>query len=172
MRKEKFCEDSFTVMTHLTMPNDTNHLGDLMGGILMQWMDIVSAMAGMRHCNAPVVTAGVDHVSFEKPIPLGAMVILESFVSRTFNTSLEVYIEVFKEDLDGERTKCNEAFFTFVALDRETRKPISTPRVIPQSEKEIRLHEAALRRRELRLIMSGRILPKDASNLKQLFDLK
>ncbi len=171
MRKEKFCEESLTVMTHLTMPNDTNHLGDLMGGTLMQWMDIVSAMAGMRHCNAPVVTAGVDHVSFEKPIPLGAMVILESFVTRTFNTSLEVYTEVHKENLDGERTKCNEAFFTFVALDRETRKPITTPRAIPKSDKERELHEGALRRRELRLIMAGRIQPKDATNLKRLFDL-
>lgn len=172
MRKEKNCKESFTVMTHLTMPNDTNYLGDLMGGTLMQWMDIVSAMAGMRHCNAPVVTAGVDHVSFEKPIPLDAMVILESFVTRTFNTSLEVYTVVYKENLDGERAKCNEAFFTFVALDRKTKKPITTPKAIPQSDKEKELHEGALRRRELRLIMAGRIQPKDATNLRKLFDIR
>lgn len=157
-------------MTHLTMPNDTNHLGDLMGGILMQWMDIVSAMAGMRHCNSPVVTAGVDHVSFDQPIPLGSMVILEGRVTRAFTTSIEVYIEVYKENLDGERTKCNEAFFTFVSLDRESRKPIETPLVEPKSVREQELHDGALRRRELRLIMAGRMKPGEADHLKALFD--
>lgn len=157
-------------MTHLTMPNDTNHLGDLMGGILMQWMDIVSAMAGMRHCNSPVVTAGVDHVSFDQPIPLGSMVILEGRVTRAFTTSIEVYIEVYKENLDGERTKCNEAFFTFVSLDRESRKPIETPLVEPKSVREQELHDGVLRRRELRLIMAGRMKPGEADHLKALFD--
>jgi len=157
-------------MTHLTMPNDTNHLGDLMGGILMRWMDIAGAMAGMRHCNSPVVTAGVDHVSFDQPIPLGSMVILEGRVTRAFNTSLEVYIEVFKEDLDGSRVKCNEAFFTFVSLDRHTRKPNLTPLLVPETKREQELHDGALRRRDLRLIMAGRLEPGEAEHLKALFD--
>lgn len=170
MRRKKKPHDSFTTMTHLVMPNDTNHLGDLMGGILMRWMDIVGAMAGMRHCNSSVVTAGVDHVSFDRSIPLGAMVILEGWVTRAFTTSIEVYIEVYKENLDGERTKCNEAFFTFVSLDRETRKPIKTPLVVPESAREQELHDGALRRRELRLIMAGRMKPGQADHLKALFE--
>ncbi len=157
-------------MTHLVMPNDTNHLGDLMGGILMRWMDVAGAMAGMRHCNSPVVTAGVDHVSFDLSIPLGAMVVLEGWVTRAFTTSIEVFIEVFKEDLDGQRTKCNEAFFTFVSLDRETRKPIQTPLVEPGTKREHALYDGALRRRELRLIMAGRMEPGEAGHLKALFD--
>ena len=169
MRGKKKTSESFTVTTHLTMPNDTNHLGDLMGGILMRWMDIAGAMAGMRHCNSPVVTAGVDHVSFDQPIPLGSVVILEGRVTRTFTTSLEVYIEVFKEDLDGERSRCNEAFFTFVSLDRETRRPKEAPAVVPETDRDHELYEGALRRRELRLIMAGRMEPGEAAHLKELF---
>src|SRR5690625_6074313 len=75
--KRKTCRQSLTTMTQLILPNDTNHLGDLMGGTLMRWMDMAGAMAAMRHTNAPVVTAAVDHVSFQKGIPLGAMVVLE-----------------------------------------------------------------------------------------------
>ena len=170
MRKKKNSKDSFTVMTHLVMPNDTNHLGDLMGGILMRWMDITGAMAGMRHCNSPVVTAGVDQVSFDQSIPLGSMVILNGWVTRVFTTSLEVYIEVYKEDLDGHRIKCNQAFFTFVSLDRNTRKPNVAPIVEPESQQEKDLFEGALRRRELRLIMAGRMKPGEADNLKALFE--
>lgn len=170
MRRTKKSSDSYTVMTQLIMPNDTNHLGDLMGGILLRWMDIAGALAGTRHCNTPVVTAAVDNVSFEQPIPLGTMVILEAWVTRTFNTSLEIYMEVFMEHLDGTRTKCNEAFFTFVALDQESRKPVVTPLVEPATDREKELYDGALRRRELRLIMAGRMKPGEADNLKALFE--
>lgn len=159
-------------MTQLIMPNDTNHLGDLMGGILLRWMDIAGAMAGGRHCNTPVVTAAVDNVSFDQPIPLGSMVILEAWVTRAFTTSFEVYMEVFTEQLDGNRIKCNEAFFTFVALDKDTRKPILTPIVEPVSDRDKELYDGALRRRELRLIMAGRMKPEEAKNLKELFDYR
>lgn len=169
MPNPKKAKDSYTVMTQLIMPNDTNHLGNLMGGVMMRWMDIVGALSGMRHCNSPVVTAAVDHISFKEPIKLGSMITLESFVTRSFNTSLEVYVEVFSESLKGEKIKCNDAFFTFVALDEESRKPCATPEVIPESKRECELYESAIRRRELRLIMSGRIEPKNADNLKKLF---
>ncbi|GAA5222222.1 acyl-CoA thioesterase [Membranihabitans marinus] len=165
----KKVKDSHTVMTQLILPNDTNHLGNLMGGVMMRWMDIVCALSGMRHCNGPVVTAAVDHISFNEPIALGSMITLECFVTRAFKTSLEVYVEVFSESFSGVKTKCNEAFFTFVALDEETKKPVKVPAVIPESERELQLYESALRRRELRLIMSGRIDPKDADSLKMLF---
>ena len=172
MRKSKKSSDSFTVMTQLIMPNDTNHLGNLMGGILLRWMDVAGAMAGMRHCNAPVVTAAVDNVSFEQPIPLGTMVVIEGRVSRAFSTSCEVYMEVYTEQLDGERTKCNEAFFTFVAVDPDSRKPVMAPLVKPQTDREKELYDGALRRRELRLIMAGRMKPQEAKNLKELFDYR
>lgn len=158
-------------MTQLTMPNDTNYLGDLMGGILMKWMDIAGAMSAMRHCNNPVVTAAVDHVSFRQAIPLGAMVVLEAFVTRTFNTSLEVYIEVFKEDLNGERIKCNEAFLTFVSLDPVSRVPIPVPEVVPETPRQKELFEGAVNRRELRLVMAGRLKPAEAGHLKKIFQL-
>lgn len=169
MRKTKKSSESYTVMTQLTMPNDSNHLGNLMGGVLMRWMDIAGAMIGMRHCNTAVVTAAVDHVSFELPISLGSMVILEGWVTRAFNTSIEIYLEVFTENFEGERTKCNEAFFTFVALDRESRRPVEVPLVQPETPKEKELYDGALRRRELRLIMAGRMKPEDAGNLRDLF---
>lgn len=170
MRAEKTPGDSFTVMTQLIMPNDTNHLGNLMGGTLLRWMDIAGAMTGMRHCNTPVVTAAVDNVSFNQPIPLGSVVILEGRVTRAFSSSIEVFLEVFSEQLSGERIKCNEAFFTFVAIDGTSRKPVETPLIIPQSDREKELYEGALRRRELRLIMAGRISPDEAPNLKKLFN--
>jgi len=158
-----------TVMTQLILPNDTNHLGDLMGGTLMRWMDMAGAMAAMRHTNTPVVTAAVDHVSFQKGIPLGSMVVLETFVTRVFRTSLEVFIEVYKEDLDGDRVKCNEAFLTFVALDEATRKPIPAPDVLPETPRQKELFDGALRRRELRLVMAGRMKPEEAGDLRKLF---
>lgn len=167
--KRKTCGQSLTTMTQLILPNDTNHLGDLMGGTLMRWMDMAGAMAAMRHTNSPVVTAAVDHVSFQKGIPLGAMVVLEAFVTRTFRTSLEVFIEVFKEDLNGERIKCNEAFLTFVALDAQTQRPTPVPAIEAVTKREIELYEGALRRRELRLVMAGRMKPEEADDIKKLF---
>src|SRR5699024_1983779 len=144
MKQSKTCGESMTVMTQLILPNDTNHLGDLMGGTLMRWMDMAGAMAAMRHTNTPVVTAAVDHVSFQKGIPLGSMVVLETFVTRVFRTSLEVFIEVYKEDLDGDRVKCNEAFLTFVALDEATRKPIPAPDALPETPRQKELFHGAL----------------------------
>lgn len=169
MKQSKTCRESLTIMTQLILPNDTNHLGDLMGGTLMRWMDMAGAMAAMRHTNTPVVTAAVDHVSFQKGIPLGSMVILEAFVTRTFRTSLEVFIEVHKENLHGEKIKCNEAFLTFVALDEESRKPVPAQEIIPESSREKELYAGALRRRELRLVMAGRMKPEEAGDLRKLF---
>src|SRR4051794_12767777 len=108
---------SLIVMTELVLPNDTNVFGNLMGGRLMYWMDIASALAAQKHCNAPVVTASVDNISFENPIKLGNVVHIEAKVSRAFNSSMEVHIRVWGEDLKLQhRYKSNEAYYTFVAL--------------------------------------------------------
>ncbi len=87
--------ESLTMMTEIVLPNDTNIFGNLMGGRLMYWMDIASAIAAQRHCNAPVVTASVDNISFENPIKLGNTVHIEAKVSRAFNSSMEVHVEKF-----------------------------------------------------------------------------
>ena len=157
------------VMTELVLPNDTNTFGNLMGGRLLYWMDIAAALAAMKHCGSPVVTASVDNISFEAPIKLGNVVHIEAKVSRAFNTSMEVHLNVWGEDvLHQYRYKSNEAYYTFVALDPNG-KPRTVPKLVPQTEEEKRLHEGALRRRQLRLILGGKMKPDDAAELKALF---
>jgi acyl-CoA hydrolase len=162
-------KDSYIIMTELVLPNDTNTFGNLMGGRLMYWMDISSALAAAKHCNAPVVTASVDNISFENPIKLGNVVHIEAKVSRAFNTSMEVYLSVWGEDITQQyRYKSNEAYFTFVALDPNG-KPRKVPELIPETEDEQKLFEGALRRRQVRLILGGKMKPDEASELKALF---
>jgi len=161
--------DSSVIMTELVLPNDTNVFGNLMGGRLMYWMDIAAALAAIKHCASPTVTASVDNISFESPIKLGNVVHLEARVSRAFNTSMEIHINVWGEDaLQQYRYKSNEAFYTFVALDPEG-KPRKVPEVTPETEEEIRLYDSALRRRQIRLILGGKMKPGDATELKALF---
>jgi acyl-CoA hydrolase len=160
---------SRTVMTEIVLPNDTNVFGNLMGGRLMYWMDIAAAIAAQKHCNAPVVTASVDNISFENPIKLGNTVVIEAQVTRAFQTSMEVHLKVWGEDHTQQyRYKSNEAYYTFVALD-PNRKPRPVPQLIPETEDEKRLFDSALRRRQLRLILGGKLKPDDATELKALF---
>lgn len=162
--------DSKTVMTELIMPNDTNPMNNLMGGYLMRWMDIVSAICAGKHCEAHVVTAAVDHISFHIPIFLGDVITLEASVTRAFNTSVEIFVEVFANDIKGQKPRrCNHAYFTFVALDDKKKNPAPVPPLLPLSSEENQLYEGAARRRELRLILSGRMKAKDASLLRQYF---
>ena len=169
MRAKKVNE-SRTTMTELIMPNDTNPLDNLMGGNLMRWMDIAAGICGGRHCEAYVVTASVDHISFTRPIHLGDVITLEAQVTRAFNTSVEVYVEVFATDMkDGNPRRSNHAYFTMVAIDDVNRKPMSTPDVIPLTQEEQKLFDSAARRREIRLILSGRMKPEEANDLRALF---
>jgi acyl-CoA hydrolase len=168
----KKVSDSRTVMTELIMPNDTNPMGNLMGGYLMRWMDIVTAIAAGKHCEAHVVTAAVDHISFQNAINLGDVITLEAAVTRAFTTSVEVYVEVFANDIKGlNPRRCNHAYFTFVALDDKKRTPIPVPAVLPLSSEEQNLFEGAARRREMRLILSGRIKAKEATEIKKYFEI-
>jgi acyl-CoA hydrolase len=160
---------SFTIMNEVVLPNDTNTFGNLMGGRLMYWMDIAAAIASGKHCNAPVMTASVDNISFKTPIKLGNVVHIEAQITRAFNTSMEVHIRVWGEDpLHQYRYESNEAYFTFVALDPNG-KPRPVPAAIAETEIEKKLYEGALRRRQLRLILAGKMKPDDASELKALF---
>ena len=165
----KKASESFIVMNELVLPNDTNVFGNLMGGRLMYWMDIAAAMASSKHCNAPSMTASVDNISFKNPIKLGNVVHIEAYVSRAFNTSMEIYIRVWGEDnLHQYKYESNEAYFTFVALD-SNRKPRTVPPVLAETAEEKKLFAGALRRRQLRLILSGKMKPEDAEELKALF---
>lgn len=162
-------KDTLTIMTELVLPNDTNGFGNLMGGRLMYWMDIAAAIAAGKHCNAPTVTASVDNISFESPIKLGNVVHIEAKVTRAFTSSMEVYLKVWGEDSTQQyRYKSNEAYYTFVALD-PNRKPRPVPQIVPETEEEKGLFEGALRRRQLRLILGGKMKPDDADELKALF---
>ena len=167
--KEKTPKQSIANMTELVLPNDTNTLGNLMGGRLLHWMDIVSAISAAKHCNRVVVTASVDFVDFKSPIALGEIVLLEAKVTQAFNTSMEVRIEVYAENMQsGEKRYCNSAFYTFVAVDQSGR-PIPVPKIFPENEEEVSWCESALRRRELRLIMAGRMKPDQATHVKKIF---
>jgi acyl-CoA hydrolase len=161
--------ETFTMMTEIVLPNDTNVFGNLMGGRLMYWMDIAAAIAAQRHCNSPVVTASVDNISFENPIKLGNTVHIEAKVSRAFNTSMEVHLKVWGEDFTQQfKYKSNEAYYTFVALDSD-RRPKKVPVLVPETDEEKKTFEGALRRRQLRLILGGKMKPDDAEELKALF---
>ena len=165
----KKAKDSHIIMTEIVLPNDTNVHGNLMGGRLMYWMDIAAALSAGKHCNAPVVTASVDNISFENPIRLGNVVHIEAQVSRAFNTSMEIYIRVWGEDhMQQYKYKSNEAYYTFVALD-PNKKPRLVPPVVVETEEEKRLFDGALRRRQLRLILGGKLKPEDAEELRALF---
>ena len=167
--KAKTPKESFTATTEQVLPNDTNHLGNLFGGRLLQWMDISAAIASHRHCKRVCVTATVNNVSFTAPIKQSSIVTLEAKVSRAFTTSMEVFIDVFVEDaVTGERKKCNEAIYTFVAIDQNG-SPLPVPELIPETEEEKSRFAGALRRRQLALILAGRMKPEDASELKSLF---
>ncbi len=143
-----------------------------MGGRLMHWMDIVSAIAAQRHSNRIVVTASVDNISFSKAIQLGNVVTLRAFVTRAFTSSMEVYIEVTAEDIpSAKKIATNKAFFTFVAVD-QMGKPIDVPPVTPETEEEKELFDGALRRRQLRLVLGKRMKPEEATELKSIFITK
>lgn len=162
-------KDSNVIMTELVLPNDTNTFGNLMGGRLMYWMDIAAALAAMKHAGAPVVTASVDNISFENPIRLGNVVHIEARVSRAFTTSMEVYLKVSGEDaLQQNKYKSNEAYYTFVSLGSDN-KAIPVHALVPETEEDIKLFDGALRRRQLRLILGGKMKPDDATELKALF---
>lgn len=167
--EKKFSKESFTIMNELVLPNDTNTLNNLMGGRLLHWMDIAAAISAQKHCNRIVVTASVDNVSFKNPIKLGDVITIEAKVTRAFNTSMEVRLEVWAENIPtGERKKSNEAYYTFVAFNQSA-ETLRVPEIIPESEEEMELYAGALRRRQLRLVLGGKMEAKDATELKALF---
>ncbi len=136
----------------------------------MHWMDVVSAIAGQKHSNCTVVTASVDNISFRVGIQLGNVVTLRAKVTRAFNSSMEIRIDVEAEDIPGnKKVSSNSAYFTFVAVDSNG-QPVEVPEVVPENDEEQALYDGALRRRQLRLVLAGRMKPQEAKELKALFD--
>lgn len=158
--------DSLVTMTELVMPNDTNTVGNLFGGRLMHWMDISGALSAAKHSGYVCVTASVNNISFRVPIELGEVVTLIARVVRSFNTSMEVHIEVYKENLKvRDKIKCNEAYFTYVAID-ENKKPSLVDEIQPLSDEESLHYVQALIRRQLKLLMAGKIKLEEAPELQ------
>ena len=166
----KTSKESLTVLTDLVLPGDTNYLDNLFGGELLARMDRACSIAARRHSSRIVVTASVNHVAFNKSVPVGSVVTLEAKVSRAFKSSMEVYVDVWIEDRQsGHRTKVNEGIYTFVAVD-ETGKPVIIPQIIPETDLEKERFDGALRRKQLSLVLAGKMEPSNATELKALFN--
>jgi acyl-CoA hydrolase len=132
-------------------------------------MDRAASITARRHSRRICVTASVNHVAFNRAIPLGSVVTVESKVSRTFNTSMEIFIDVWIEDREsGIKNKANEAIYTFVAVDQNG-GPIQVPELIPETDQEKDRYEGALRRKQLSLILAGKMKASEATELKKLF---
>lgn len=160
---------SLAESTKLVLPNDTNTLGNLFGGRLLAWMDEIAFVSANRHSKRIAVTASVNNVSFNEPIKLGDTVTLRAKVSRAFTSSMEVIIDVSIEDKSTDKVvSSNQAIYTFVAVDQNG-LPIEIPSIIPETEEEKKRYDAALRRKQLSLILAGKLDPKEATELKALF---
>lgn len=163
-------KESKTTHTDLVLPSETNPLNNLFGGELLARMDRAASISARRHSRRVVVTASVNHVAFNRSIPVGSVVTVEAIVSRAFRTSMEVFIEVYVEDREsGERSMSNEAIYTFVAVD-DLGSPVAIPELKPETKAEQERYEAALRRKQLSLVLAGKLKANDASELKALFE--
>ena len=169
MEKTKKASESLTVMTNIVLPNETNSLRNLFGGELLAKMDRCASISAARHCERRVVTASVNHVAFNRAVPIGSVVTVEAKISRSFKSSMEIYIDVWIEDREsGQRNKANEGIYTFVAVD-DTGRPVEVAPIIPETELEKQRFDAALRRKQLSLVLAGKMNPHDATELKALF---
>jgi acyl-CoA hydrolase len=166
----KHPSESLTILTDLVLPSETNPLNNLFGGELLARMDRAASIAARRHSRRIVVTASVNHVAFNRAVPIGSVVTLEAKISRSFKSSMEIYIDVWIEDREsGLRTKANEGIYTFVAVD-DTGRPVEVAPIIPETELERQRFDAALRRKQLSLVLAGKMSPHDATELKALFN--
>jgi len=161
---------SLTILTDMVLPSETNPLNNLFGGELLARMDRAASIAARRHSRRITVTASVNHVAFNRSIPLGSVVTVEAKVSRAFKTSMEVFLDVWIEDREsGLKEKANEAIYTFVAVD-DFGKPVNVPELKPETPLEVERFNAALRRKQLSLVLAGKMKPNDATELKALFN--
>ena len=161
--------DSRTIMTDMVLPSETNPLNNLFGGELIASMDRATSIAEGGHRRQITVTAAVNHVAFNDSVPLGSVGTGEAAIYIAFESSREVFSDVWIEDRSSrERTKANEAIYTFVAVDSNGR-PVEVPPLKPETDLEKERYDAALRRKQLSLVLAGKMNPQDATELKALF---
>jgi len=163
----KKASKSLAVQTKIVLPNDTNPLNTLFGGRLLEWMDEIASISAHKHSGRVVVTASINNVSFDRPIFAGDIVSLRAKVSRSYNSSMEVFVDVYVENSDGSKKKCNEAIYNFVAID-QNRNPIGVPKLTPETQEEKKRYDSALRRKQLSLVLAGKLNPEDANELKSV----
>ena len=162
-------KESLTILTDIVLPGESNPLGNLFGGELLARMDRACSISARRHSHQIVVTASVNHVAFNRVVPVGSVITIEAKVSRAFKSSMEIYVDVWVEDLQSQvRSKVNEGIYTFVAVDNEG-KPIAVPQLQPETALEKERYKGALQRKQLSLILSGKMKPTDADELRALF---
>ena len=163
-------ENSKTIQTDIVLPGDTNSLNNLFGGELLARMDKVASIAAIKHSEQIVVTASINNVAFGEPVPNGSILTIEAKVSRAFNTSMEVFIDVWKQNkTHKKKTKVNEAIYTFVAVTKSG-ETIKVPPLTPETELEKKRFDAALRRRQLSLVLAGKMKANEATELKAIFN--
>ena len=163
-------KDSLTILTDSVLPGETNALNNLFGGELLARMDRAASISARRHAEEIVVTSSVNNVSFGKSIPIGTTVTIEAKVSRAFTTSMEVFIDVWIQNKKNrKKLKVNEAIYTFVAVNKRGR-PVKVPDLKPETDLEKNRYDSALRRRQLSLVLAGKMKAKEASELKAIFD--
>ena len=144
----KYVSQSATEMIQVVLPNDTNFFGNVLGGRVMHWIDLVGAMVAVRHSRKPVVTASMERLDFHSPIKLGDLVILKAHLTFVGITSMEVQVEIYSEEpLTGSRRPTSSAFLTYVSLN-EQGEPTSAPPLIPKTEKEKHRYQDGKKRRE------------------------
>jgi acyl-CoA hydrolase len=156
MNEGRFVRESVAEYSELALPNDANTFGNLLGGRIMHLVDLAGAIAAMKHCRHPVVTAAVDHMDFIHPVKIGQLVRLRAGVNRAFTTSMEVGVKVWVEDLvTGAEKHVSSAYLTFVAIDVQG-KGLRVPPIVPETEEEKRRYQQAGARREYRLAHRSR----------------
>ena len=168
--KKIACEKTKISISEMVLPNHTNNLNTLFGGKLMYWMDMAAAICVHQNTKKVAITASVDNITFKSPIYKGDIVTINAFITRVFHTSMEIYIEVLTQNTKKKTSIItNKAFFTFVTLNDKS-KPVKSIEVTPNSEEEKKLYDGALRRRQLRLILAGKMKPEEANELKSIFN--
>lgn len=151
MKKIKTSKKSETIMTEIVCPNDTNPMGFLQGGRLVQWMDIASAICAQNHSERICVTASIDSVKFKMPAKIGDIITIKAKITRSFSSSMEIFVQAWAKKILSQKVYLiNEAYFTFVALD-DNANPVNVPTIKPTSDSEKQEYLNALKRKNSRL---------------------